>query len=113
MANVSELYNVYVKWAWFSKDIRGKEMLDWNFDKNMENFEEHVNTHLAEGWQLLGPPVFSQSWLTRNGEGIVIQSLFRPKNIAPAVVVEVNPPIVAEQVRPLRSSRRLAVLQEE
>lgn len=113
MANISEFYNVYVKWTWFYEEIRGEELSDKNFDKNMENFEGHVKTHLLEGWQLLGPPTFSQSWLTRSGGGIAIQSIFRPKNIVPAIVVDVNPPIFAEQIRPLRSSRRLAAAQED
>ena len=80
-----------------------------NFDENMTEFDEVVNEKLEEGWRPLGPPSFSISWFDMVSGGLAVQTLVRDKNIEPAVVVDVRPDIlIAECVKPLRSSKRFA-----
>jgi len=105
-AQVQEFFTVYVIWHRFAKDIRGEEMADWNFTKNLEAFDEHVNHYLSEGWRLHGSPTFSSTWLTRSG-GMAIQALVRDTNIEQAVVVQAQLPVVAENVQATRSSLRI------
>jgi hypothetical protein len=102
-----EYFNVYEQWVWYSKEINTDEKARINFERNMESFEENVNEKLDEGWTPLGPPTFSSSWLCKARGGLAIQTLIRDKNIQPAVVVEVNPPIVAANVKALRFSERV------
>jgi hypothetical protein len=99
-----EYFNVYVTFQRFGNSSRSE-----NFDENMLDFDEVVNEKLQEGWQLLGPPTFSLGWCDMQSGGIAIQTLIREKNVETAVVVDVNPEVlVAECVKPVRSSRRLA-----
>lgn len=112
MSKVLEYYTVYTKWQFYQefKPVNTDQKSDLNFEKNMEEFERAVNDLLEEGWQPLGAPTFSITWLSRTHCGIAIQALVREKNVEQAVVVEVNPEvIVAEQVRALRCSLRVAV----
>ena len=112
MSKVLEYYTVYTKWQFYDefKPVNNDQKSDSNFEKNMEEFESAVNELLEEGWQPLGAPTFSITWLSRTHCGIAIQALVREKNVEQAVVVEVNPEvIVAEQVRGLRCSLRVAV----
>jgi hypothetical protein len=105
-APVQEFFTVYVTWHWFTKNVRDEEMTDWNFSKNMESFDEHVNAHLSEGWRLHGSPTFATTWLTRSG-GMAVQALVRDINIEQAVVVQAQLPVVAENVQATRSSLRV------
>jgi hypothetical protein len=99
-----EYFNVYVTFQRF-----GNSSCSENFDDNMLDFDEVVNEKLQEGWQLLGPPTFSLGWCDKQPGGVAIQTLVREKNVETAVVVDVNPEVlVAECVKPVRSSRRLA-----
>jgi hypothetical protein len=112
MSKVLEYYTVYTKWQFYQefKPVNTDQKSDSNFEKNMEEFESAVNELLEEGWQPLGAPTFSITWLSRTHRGIAIQALVREKNVEQAVVVEVNPKVlVAEQVRGLRCSLRVAV----
>jgi hypothetical protein len=112
MSKVLEYYTVYTKWQFYQefKPVNTDQKSDLNFEKNMEEFESAVNDLLEEGWQPLGAPTFSITWLSRTHHGIAIQALVREKNVEQAVVVEVNPEVlVAEQVRGLRCSLRVAV----
>jgi hypothetical protein len=112
MSKVLEYYTVYTKWQFYQefKPVNTDQKSDLNFEKNMEEFERAVNELLEEGWQPLGAPTFSITWLSRTHCGIAIQALVREKNVEQAVVVEVNPKVlVAEQVRGLRCSLRVAV----
>jgi hypothetical protein len=112
MSKVLEYYTVYTKWQFYQefKPVNTDQKSDSNFEKNMEEFESAVNELLEEGWQPLGAPTFSITWLSRTHHGIAIQALVREKNVEQAVVVEVNPKVlVAEQVRGLRCSLRVAV----
>ena len=105
---ILEYYTVYTNWQYYD-EFGPDEKNDLNFEKNMEEFEDAVNECLEEGWRPLGGPTFSITWLSRSPYGIAIQALVREKNIEPAVVVEVNPTVViAEQVRGLRCSARVA-----
>jgi hypothetical protein len=108
---IMEYYTVYTKWRFYEefKPYNSEAKNDLNFEKNMEEFESAVNELLEEGWRPLGAPIFSITWLSRTHCGIAIQALVREKNVEPAVVVEVNPAVViAEQVRGLRCSARVA-----
>jgi len=111
MSKVLEYYTVYTKWHVYPefKPVNTDQKSDSNFEKNMEEFESAVNELLEEGWQPLGAPTFSITWLSRTHHGIAIQALVREKNVEQAVVVEVNPEVlVAEQVRGLRCSLRVS-----
>ena len=77
------------------------------FDNNMEDFELCVNEYLEEGWQPLGPATFKHSTGALRWEYAVI-TLVREKSVEPAVVVDVPPVVVAENVRPTRQSARLS-----
>jgi hypothetical protein len=106
-----EYFNVYVTFQRYGNSGRSSNItvLSQNFDENMLDFDEVVNEKLQEGWQLLGPPTFSLGWCDMQSGGIAIQTLVREKNVETAVVVDVNPEVlVAECVKPVRSSRRLA-----
>lgn len=107
MSHVQEFYTVYVNWQWFARGICGEEMVDWNFEKNMEAFDDHVNEHLVEGWRLHGSPTFSAAWLNKTHNGLAIHALVRDKNIEPVVIVHAQLPVVAENVKATRSSLRL------
>jgi hypothetical protein len=112
MSKILEYYTVYTKWQFYEEfcPVNTDKKSDLNFEKNMEEFESAVNELLEEGWQPLGAPTFSITWLSRTHCGIAIQALVREKNVEQAVVVEVNPEVlVAEQVRGLRCSLRVAV----
>jgi len=74
----------------------------------MRALEDQVNEYLEVGWQPLGPPTFSSGWLSGTRNGIAIQALTREKNIEQAEMADVTLPIVAEQVKSLRSSVRLS-----
>ena len=109
-SKIMEYYTVYTKWRFYDEfKPHSEEKSYLNFEKNMEEFQSVVNEFLEEGWQPLGAPIFSMTWLSRTHYGIAIQALVREKNVESAVVVDVNPEvIVAEQVRGLRSSARIA-----
>jgi len=110
-SKVLEYYTVYTKWQFYQefKPVNTDQKSDSNFEKNMEEFESAVNELLEEGWQPLGAPTFSRTWLSRTHCGIAIQALIREKNIERAVVVDVSPNVaIAENVTPLRHSARLA-----
>jgi hypothetical protein len=111
MSKILEYYTVYTKWEFYEEffPVNTDKKSDLNFEKNMEEFEYTVNELLEEGWQPLGAPTFSITWLSRTRHGIAIQALVREKDVEPAVVVEVNPDVViAEQVKPLRCSLRIS-----
>ena len=111
-SKILEYYSVYTKWHFYEEfsPVNSDEKSDLNFEKNMEEFERAVNELLEEGWQPLGGPTYSITWLSRAHHGIAIQALVREKNVEPAVVVEVNPRvIIAEQVKPLRFSARISM----
>ena len=111
MSKILEYYTVYTKWQFYEEfcPVNTDKKSDLNFEKNMEEFEYAVNELLEEGWQPLGAPTFSITWLSRTHHGIAIQALVREKDVEPAVVVEVNPDVViAEQVKPLRCSLRIS-----
>jgi hypothetical protein len=106
-----EYGNLYVEYEHYGNITRSSnnEVLRENFDENMKEFDEVVNERLAEGWQLLGPPTFSLGWCDMQRGGIAIQTLVREKNVELVVVVDVKPHVVvAECVKPLRSSSRIA-----
>jgi hypothetical protein len=112
MSKVLEYYTIYTRWQFYKEFLPRytKKNRDLNFEKNMEEFESAVNEFLEEGWQPLGAPTFSAAWLSNTQHGLAIQALVREKNVEQAVVVEVNPEVlVAEQVRGLRCSLRVAV----
>jgi len=77
------------------------------FDSNMEDFEICVNEYLEEGWQPLGPPTFIHLSNNLRWRYAVI-TLVREKSVEPAVVVDIPPVLVAENVRPTRQSARLS-----
>ena len=110
-----EYGNLYVEYEHYGNSARSTnhEVLRENFEENMNQFDEVVNERLAEGWQLLGPPTFSLAWCDMRRGGIAIQTLVREKNVELVVVVDVNPHVViAECVKPLRSSSRIAMLNQ-
>uniref|UniRef100_A0A6C0F5L2 Uncharacterized protein n=1 Tax=viral metagenome TaxID=1070528 RepID=A0A6C0F5L2_9ZZZZ len=110
-SKVLEYYTVYTKWQFYQefKPVNTDQKSDSNFEKNMEEFESAVNELLEEGWQPLGAPTFSMTWLSRTHCGIAIQALIREKNIERAIVVDVSPNVaIAENVTPLRQSARLS-----
>ena len=115
MASVQERFTVYCEWRNFVpqsteniKNLGSTEISKQNFDMNIAAFDDHVNEHLAEGWALLGAPIFNNAWINLRSGGVAIQALVRQKGVEPAVVAEVAEQVVAENVRPLRSSARLA-----
>ena len=74
-----------------------------SFEENMEDFEDCVNEYLAEGWQPLGPPTFSDSWMSCDYcGGRAVQTFIREKSVEPVVVVDIPPVVFAENVRPAR-----------
>ena len=75
------------------------------FDNNMEEFESCVNEYLEEGWQPLGPPTFVHL-TNRMRWNYAVITLVRDKSVEPAVVVDVPPVLVAENVRATRRSAR-------
>lgn len=95
MSKMMEYFTVHVTWKYFIKPCFSEETLKQNFDLNMQALEDEVNEYLEMGWQPLGPPTFSNSWLTRTRHGIAIQALTREKG-------------ANEEVKPLRSSPRLS-----
>ena len=115
MASVQERFTVYCEWENFVKsshenikNLGFSKISKQNFEMNMVAFDEHVNQHLAEGWSLLGAPIFNNEWFRHNNGGVAIQALVRDKSVESAVVAEVAEQVIAENVRPVRSSARLA-----
>jgi len=109
---VLEYFNIYLTFEYYGNSARSsnRDVLNKNFDENMQEFDCVVNEKLEEGWRPLGPPTFSLGWCDMANGGVAIQALVREKNIEQAVVVEINPEIlIAEEVKPLRSSTRLRV----
>jgi hypothetical protein len=107
---VLEYFNVYMAFEYYgnSKRSSNENLLHKNFDENMQDFDFIVNEKLEEGWRPLGPPTFSLGWCDMARGGFAIQTLVREKNIEQAVVVDVNPEVlIAEEVKPLRSSTRI------
>ena len=105
-----EYFNVYLSFVRYGNSARStnSNVLNKNFEENMDEFVAVVNEKLEEGWQLLGPPTFSLGWCDMQNGGIAIQSLVRDKGVEHAVVVDVQPDVVvAECVKPLRSSKRV------
>ena len=104
-----EFYTIYMYYTFLDCSCESnRDKLEKNFERNMEDFESYVNEYLDEGWQPLGSPTFSIDWLDLQGKGLAIQALTREKNVDHAIVVEVSPSvIIAEQVKPLRSSLRV------
>jgi len=91
-----EYLTVYVTWQYFIHPRISEENLKQNFDLNMQALADHVNKYLAMGWQPLGPPTFSSSWLSRTRHGLAIQALTR-----------VALPVAAKEVRSsVRRSRQ-------
>lgn len=111
MAMVLEYCVVTAKWGFHFSDrpsgrhsIRPEEYEE-NETINMENFEDAVNDKLAEGWRPTGSPQFSDGWGYNKGAR-AYQALVRERTIELAVLAEVTHAVVAEQVRPLRTSLR-------
>ena len=105
-----EYINVYIEYEHYGNSISScnHDILTNNFDENMQEFDAVVNQRLEDGWELLGPPIFSQEWFELSSNGFAVQTLVREKNVEQAIVVDVNPDVVvAECVNPLRSSKRL------
>jgi len=103
-SRVQEFYTIFIEWC----DEREPEDRDLSkMEVNLRRLEDFVNEHLAEGWEALGPPRFSESWMRGERTGKAIQSLVRRKNVEQAVVVEIPAVITAECVKPVRSSLRL------
>lgn len=103
-----EYLTVHVTWEYYVKPCFSEECSKQNFDLNMQALEDHVNEYLEMGWQPLGPPTFSSSWLTKTRHGVAIQALTRERDVEQAQMADVALPVVAEQVKPLRSSVRLS-----
>ena len=108
MSKTMEYLTIHVAWEYYVKPCFSEECSKQNFDLNMQALEDEVNEYLEMGWQPLGPPTFSSGWLSRMRHGIAIQALTREKNIEQAQMANVALPVVAERVKPLRSSVRLS-----
>lgn len=101
MSKTMEYHTIRIAWEYYITPCFSQECSMQNFDLNMQALEDEVNEYLEMGWQPLGPPTFSNSWLTKTRYGIAIQALTREKNVEQADAVD-------EQVKPLRSSPRLS-----
>lgn len=108
MSKTMEFFTIYITWEFYISPCNTNETSQQNLHMNMEALDDHVNRHLAMGWQPLGPPTFSSGWLSRSNHGVAIQALIREKDVEQIAVVDVALPLVAEQVKPLRSSLRVS-----
>jgi len=110
MSKIMEYYTAYLYYDFYEgpRYSTNTDVIDNNFKRNMNEFTDVVNECLAEGWILHGAPTFSIDWMCREYNGLAIQAFVREKNVERAVVVEVKPDIIiAENVKGLRSSKRL------
>jgi hypothetical protein len=109
-SKVLEYFNVYLAFEYYGNSARSnnRQVLNENFHENMQEFDCVVTEKLEEGWRPLGPPTFSLGWCDMARGGFAIQTLVREKNVEQAVIVDVNPDVlIAEEVKPLRSSTRI------
>ena len=111
MSATLEYCVVTVKWG--GRNATSKEEREENEMLNMENFEDSVNEKLAEGWRPTGSPQFNDGWGYNRGAR-AYQALVRDRTVEPAVLVDVTQAVLAEQVRPLRTSlrNRAAVMED-
>jgi hypothetical protein len=93
------------QWEWYIRQVNTEEKKRDNYKMNMDAFLELVNDMLAEGWEPLGAPIFNSQW-AHGKDGRVSQTLIRKKNVERAVLAEASLAVMAELVKPLRSSLR-------
>ena len=111
MTTTLEYCVVMVKWGFhFSHLPSGRHTIrpgDYEENEiiNMDLFEEAVNEKLSEGWRPTGSPQFSDGWGYNKGAR-AFQGLVRDRTIDPAVLIVANQALIAEPVRPLRTSLR-------
>jgi hypothetical protein len=97
------------EWEWYIRQVNTDEKKRDNYRMNMDAFLEIVNDMLAEGWEPLGAPIFNSQW-SIGKSGRVSQTIIRKKNVERAVLAESSLAIMAELVKPLRSSLRAKVV---
>jgi hypothetical protein len=75
MSATMQYTTIWVHWTKYYDESSHNEK---NFEKNMTDFDEHVNGFIEEGWRPNGPPQFSAGWFTGCTEtGSVVQALIR------------------------------------
>jgi len=105
MSTIKEYMVVCVTWRDYKKDSSSfRREAELNLEANMQVLESEVNHRLAEGWEPLGAPSFSESWTRSYGKAY--QGLVRNKIVEAAVLVVAEMEAVAENVQPLRTSMR-------
>lgn len=107
MAAIKEYCVATVNWVYYEvpRGQNGTYSHAENFNENMRVFEEEVNEKLSDGWIPHGAPTFTKDW-ERNTSGRAYQALIRDRNINSSVLVVAKTEVVAEYVKPLRSSLR-------
>jgi len=100
------------QWEWYIKHVNTQEKKRDNYKMNMDAFLELVNDMLVEGWEPLGAPIFNSQWAVGGGVGRVSQAIIRKKNVERVVLAEASLAVMAELVKPLRSSLRAKVVTE-
>lgn len=108
MSEIIEYYIVNWPWVYYNQDKWGSDRTctvqekKYNLDKNMDSFIRAVNDKCEEGWVPLGAPDIQLS--SKHG---ATQAMTRKVGVEQAVVVDIDPVVIAEEVRPVRHSQRL------